>query len=145
LLVVNSVDIPFPSPPLGERPKVILCIDDDPAILRYQRAVLERNGYAVVSVASSREGLGLALRGRFDAVIVDYKMPGLDGHQVASEIRRAWPEMPVIMFSGSDVPASVLGVVSAFVPKLCVDRFLPVVASFVSPTPLQAEFFRLPG
>jgi CheY-like chemotaxis protein len=145
LLVVKSADIPFPSLPLADRAKVILCIDDDPAILRYQRAVLERNGYAVVTVASSREGLGLALRGGFDAVIVDYKMPGLDGHQVASEIRRARPDIPVIMFSGSDVPAAVLDVVSAFVPKLSVDRFLPVVASFVSPITPQVEFCNLPG
>ena len=140
---MNSADIPFTSLP-ADRPKVILCIDDDPAILRYQRAVLERNGYAVVGVTSSREGLCLALRGRFDAVIVDYKMPGLDGHQVAAEIRRARPKTPVIMFSGSDVPATVLSVVSAFVPKLSVDRFLPVVASFVSPTSPRAEFCSLP-
>ena len=141
---MNRADIPFTSPP-AERPKVILCIDDDPALLRFQRAVLERNGYAVVGVTSSREGLHLALRGHFDAVVVDYKMPGLDGHQVASEIRRARPKLPVIMFSGSDVPAAVLRVVSAFVPKLSVDRFLPVVASFVSPITHQAEFYSIPG
>jgi len=122
--------IPSPS---DRNPRVILCIDDDESILRYQRIALERRGYVVVSAASAREGLRLALKVGFDGIIVDYQMPELNGHQVASEIRRANPQTPIIMFSASDVPEAVHRVVNAFVPKTSVHRFLNVVASLVTP------------
>jgi len=119
----------FPHP-RGAR--VLLCIDDDEAILRYERIALERRGYTVVSVASAREGLRLALKAGFDGVIVDYDMPELNGHEVAAAIHRANPETPIIMFSASDVPAAVHDVVSAFVSKPAVRKFLDVVTSLVS-------------
>lgn len=73
--------------------KIILCIDDDDSILRFERALLERSGYAVLIAASAQEGLKLATTCMCDAVLLDYQMPGMNGHKVASQIRlgdRAW-------------------------------------------------------
>ncbi len=124
-----EIPVSIPSAPPT---KVLLCIDDDESILRYQRIALERRGYTVVSVSSAREGLRLALKAGFDGIIIDNDMPELSGHQVASAIHRANPETPIIMFSASNVPAGVHDVVNAFVVKPPVRRFLEVVTSLVS-------------
>ena len=52
--------------------KTILCIDDDEGMLDYQRALLERRGYAVLTAVSARQGLLIAAAARgIAAVIVD--------------------------------------------------------------------------
>ena len=67
-------------------PKIILCIDDDDSMLGYQRALLERRGYKVLTAASARQGLQIAAVCVVAAVIVDYHMPEMNGHEVATEI-----------------------------------------------------------
>jgi CheY-like chemotaxis protein len=99
-------------------PKTILCIDDDDGMLGYQRALLERRGYAVLTAASARQGLQIAAVCMIAAVIVDYHMPEMNGHEVATEMRRLKPEVPIVMVSSDDdVPEQALRVVDAFVPK----------------------------
>ena len=110
--------------------KLILCIDDDPAILSYEKALLENSGYSVTTAASAGEGLGLVTKCKFDAVLLDYEMPGMNGCDVASEIKRVKPELAVILLSGSDVPAYALALVDAFILKLEASRaLLPTIAA----------------
>jgi CheY-like chemotaxis protein len=97
---------------------IILCIDDDEAILHYEKALLERSGYAVLTTSSARRGLRLVRMRQFDAVLLDYEMPGMNGDEVAFEIKLARPGLKVILLSGSDVPSHALAFVDAFVPKL---------------------------
>lgn len=107
----------------------ILCIDDDEAILRYEKALLERSGYAVLSASSGQQGLRLVSGCACNAVLLDYAMPGMSGHQVAVEIKRARPELTVIFVSNSDIPIHSLALVDAFVPKLEASRqLLPTLA-----------------
>jgi CheY-like chemotaxis protein len=109
--------------------RIILCIDDDEAILHYEKALLERSGYAVLTTASAHRGLRLLRMREFDAVLLDYEMPGMNGGKVALEIKLAEPEMKVILLSGSDVPSHALAFVDAFVPKLEANRqLLPMIA-----------------
>jgi CheY-like chemotaxis protein len=80
-----------------------------------------------------------------DAVLLDYEMPGMNGNEVASEIKRIRPELMVIMLSGSEVPTHALALVDAFVPKLEASReLLPMIAELCSrphvPQPKQAGF-----
>ena len=70
--------------------KIILCIDDDAGVLQYQKALLERRGYAVLTASSAREGLQIAAGSGVAAVIVDYQKPE-KGHEVAVEIKRLGP------------------------------------------------------
>jgi DNA-binding response OmpR family regulator len=107
----------------------ILCIDDDEAILRYETALLERSGYAVLTASSGQRGLELISMGPCDAVLLDYAMPRMSGHQVAVEIKRVRPTLTVIFVSNSDVPRHSLALVDAFVPKLEAGRqLLPTLA-----------------
>ena len=104
--------------------KTILCIDDDEAILRYERALLEKSGYAVLTAASGSQALRLVTMCKCDAVLLDFEMPGMNGHEVASKIKLVRPELMIILLSGSDVPSHALANVDAFVPKLEANRQL---------------------
>jgi CheY-like chemotaxis protein len=109
---------------------VVLCIDDDPAILECEQRFLETFGYRVLTALSGTKGLELASVHSVDVVIVDYCMPEMNGPEVAIEIKRLRPHAPVIMLSGAvDIPEKDLKVVDAFVAK---DRLgsqlLPVIA-----------------
>ncbi len=100
----------------GQR-KMLLCIDDSQAVLEYERRILERSGYIVVTESSARRGLRLATIFGFDAVLLDYQMPEMNGHELASEIRRLRPDTPVVMFSGGEIPEETRQLVDAVVPK----------------------------
>jgi CheY-like chemotaxis protein len=109
--------------------KTILCIDDDDGMLRYQRALLERRGYKVLTAASARHGLQIAAICTVAAVIVDYHMPEMNGHEVAIEIKRIRPQIPIVMVSSDDeIPEPALNFVDAFVSKNeRPSRLLPVI------------------
>jgi len=113
--------------------RTILCIDDDDAILFYEKALLERSGYAVITAASAQQGLRLVSMCQCDAVLLDYEMPGMNGHDLAIEIKRVRPELMIVLFSGSEVPACTLPLVDAFLPKLDASRqLLPTIAAVCS-------------
>ncbi|MGB9233780.1 MAG: response regulator [Terriglobales bacterium] len=98
--------------------KMLLCIDDSRAILEYEKTLFETSGYIVITAESPQQGLKLARMTSFDAVLLDYQMPGMNGHQLAMEIRRLRPDTPIIMFSGSElIPEETLELVDAALPK----------------------------
>lgn len=109
--------------------KTILCIDDDDAILGYERALFEKRGYEVLTAASARQGLHIAVDCAVSAVVVDYHMPEMNGHEVAAEIKRLKPQLPIVMVSSDDeIPESALSVIDAFVSKDdAPTRLVPVV------------------
>lgn len=111
--------------------KVILCVDDNDAVLECLKPYLRRRGYVVLTASSGGRGLELFAVHPVDAVIVDGHMPGMDGHRVALQIRRMGPYTPIIMFSGQeDVPNDTWKLVDAFVSKGRTDS-LPSLARVV--------------
>jgi CheY-like chemotaxis protein len=95
----------------------ILCIDDDNAILMYERSLLERSGYSVLTTASARQGLTLAMMSELDAVVLDYHMPEMNGHEVAAAIKKCRPGVLIVMFSASEIPEETFKLADAVVPK----------------------------
>jgi CheY-like chemotaxis protein len=116
---------------------MLLCIDDSPSILEYERRLFEHSGYIVVTVESARRGLRLATLYSFDAVLVDYWMPEMSGQEFAYEIRRLRPETPIVMCSSSEIPEETRQLVDAFVSKDVAHReLLPTVTRICErPTP----------
>jgi CheY-like chemotaxis protein len=110
--------------------KTILCIDDNESVLELQKALLEQRGYTVLTASSARQGLQIAADSGVAAVIVDHHLPEINGHEIALEIKRLSPDIPVVMVSSDEeIPSHVLGVVDAFVPKdEAPTRLLPVLA-----------------
>jgi CheY-like chemotaxis protein len=127
--------------------KTILCIDDDDSMLGYQRALLERRGFAVLTAASARQGLQIAATCAVAAVIVDYHMPEMNGHEVATEIKRLRPQVPIVMVSSDEeIPEHALNVVDAFVSKNeAASRLVPVIARICGESPSRFQETRIPA
>ena len=100
------------------RKPIILCIDDNPDWLLGLKGLLEQEEYEVRVASSGREGLELYASQPVDAVIVDYQMPEMTGDRVAAQIKRANPNVPIVLLSAHDwLPEDVLQAVDAFVAK----------------------------
>ena len=81
----------------------ILVIEDEPSVVAFLRAALERRGYTVVDASSGEEGLERLSGGRFAGVISDIRMPGaVNGAEVHDWIQKNRPELrtKVILISG---------------------------------------------
>src|SRR5581483_12399549 len=78
----------------------ILVIDDEAAIRDSLRMTLEYNGYDFIGAATGQEGLALAEREAPDLVLLDIKMPGMDGMEALSRLRAMNETLPVVIMSG---------------------------------------------
>ncbi|MDA8135218.1 MAG: cache domain-containing protein [Desulfobacteraceae bacterium] len=80
----------------------ILLVDDENYIIEMERAMLERMGYTVSSWSSSGEALEAfrANPDQFDLVITDMAMPKLSGHQLAADLIKIRPDIPVLLLTG---------------------------------------------
>src|SRR3989454_6043775 len=78
----------------------ILVIDDEVAIRDSLRMMLEYEGYDCVGAATGQEGLALAEREAPDLVLLDVKMPGMDGLEVLERLRSMNETLPVVVISG---------------------------------------------
>jgi two-component system, NtrC family, nitrogen regulation response regulator NtrX len=78
----------------------ILVIDDEAAIRDSLKMTLEYEGYEFLAAATGQEGLALAERDTPDLVVLDVKMPGMDGIEVLDRLRAMNEALPVIVISG---------------------------------------------
>jgi DNA-binding response OmpR family regulator len=78
--------------------KRILIVEDDLSIANLQKDYLELSGYAVTIVTSGTEGLQALEQDKFELVILDVMLPGMDGFEVLKRIREA-DEIPVLLVS----------------------------------------------
>src|SRR5262245_37528043 len=78
----------------------ILVIDDEAANRDSLRMILEYEGYEFIGAATGQEGLILAERESPDVVLLDIKMPGMDGLEVLDRLHAAYESLPVIVVSG---------------------------------------------
>lgn len=77
----------------------ILVIEDEPAIREGLVDVLVYHGYDVDAAATGDEGLRLALTGRFDLLLLDIMLPGVDGYTICDRVRAQDREQPIIMLT----------------------------------------------
>src|SRR3977135_3746535 len=78
----------------------ILVIDDEAAIRDSLRMTLEYEGDEVRGAGTGQEGLALAERDAPDLVLLDVKMPGMDGIEVLERLRNMNESVPVVVVSG---------------------------------------------
>jgi CheY-like chemotaxis protein len=80
----------------------VLLIDDEPDILNVFRLLAERSGEMTIQTAlNAEEGFSQLEKRRFDAIIVDYDMPGINGIQFLKILRSRKDTTPVIFFTGA--------------------------------------------
>ncbi len=82
----------------------VLVIDDEQGIRHLLDTLLSRKGYDIVLADNGRKGLELFRRERPDVVVLDLKMPEMDGVAVLQQIRRLTPDQPVIILTGAATP-----------------------------------------
>jgi CheY-like chemotaxis protein len=85
----------------------VLVVDDDPLVLASAGAMLEDLGHRAVEAEDGERALARLRAGaEVDLVITDYGMPGMSGLQLAEELRRLRPGLPVLLATGyGEVPA----------------------------------------
>ncbi|MDO8837081.1 MAG: response regulator [Vicinamibacterales bacterium] len=82
--------------------KTILLVDDQADVRRILKRMLSSLGYAVLAAEGGDEALSLEREheDRIDVLLTDLEMPGMDGRQLAAEVRRRRPDIGVLFLSG---------------------------------------------
>jgi CheY-like chemotaxis protein len=97
---------------------VVLCVDDDDAILRMIKTALECDGYTVLTATNGPAGLDAFSLQAVNVVVLDYEMPGMNGGELAVAMKRLKPEVPKLLFTGcAEIPANAAKAVEGFCTK----------------------------
>ena len=86
----------------------LLIIEDEAAIRTGLMDVLVYHGYDVESAADGPAGLEMALSGRFDLILLDVMLPGMDGFEICNRIRAQDRDQPVIMLTAKSTDEDII-------------------------------------
>jgi CheY-like chemotaxis protein len=107
----------------------LLCIDDLPQALVLRKATLESHGYSVKIASSSYGAMKLLEEGPVAAVLLEYKLEGMDAEAVACHIKQRFPNLPIILLSAySELAERILWLVDEYVMKSELpERLVPII------------------
>ena len=91
--------------------KKILVIDDEVDFLKALGGYLKREGYAVSTCSSCRRGLNRAKKEPYDLILVDIKMPGMDGIDAIKQIERVRRKAQFIIITGYAITEDVVSLI----------------------------------
>lgn len=114
----------------GNKPPLILVVDDDRAYLRIRKAMLEREGYHVIGASTAGEAIQVLRENAVCLTISDHMLTGTNGTRLAVRLKEIKPGVPIIIYSGTR-PDS-LKSVDAFMEKgESPAKFLSLVADIL--------------
>jgi CheY-like chemotaxis protein len=121
----------------------ILVVEDEADLLYLVRAGLEADGYQVLAAASAEEALGVLGRAKPDAMVLDLRLPGMDGLELLRLVRRQGgrlANLPVIVMSahasaGTKRTARELGVTLYVVKPFALHALRDAVGGALDQTP----------
>jgi CheY-like chemotaxis protein len=113
---------PMPSPTL-------LYIDDLPQTLKLRKATLESHGYCVKIALNGHAALKMLEEASVAAVLLEYKMEGMDAEAMACHIKQRFPKVPIILLSAySEMPERILCLIDECVMKSeLLERLVPTI------------------
>jgi CheY-like chemotaxis protein len=94
---------------------IVLCVEDHPIYLDLRRKVLEKDGYRVIGVTNTNDALEALREAPVCCTIADHMLQGSTGVELAAEMKKIKPDVPIILFSGK-MPER-LGNVDVYVNK----------------------------
>jgi DNA-binding NtrC family response regulator len=126
----------------------ILVVDDEASIRRTLREILEYEDFSVEEAVDGQDALDKARESRYDLVLLDVKMPRLDGLEVLGTLSTEMPEVPVVMISGhgtieTAVEATKLGAFDFIEKPPDLNRLLLTIRNALDRGQLEAENRRM--
>ncbi len=119
---------------------VVLCVEDDDAILDLHTIVLERAGYTVMSAGGATEALRLLLENHIDVVVSDHVHPEPAGLDLFRAMKQHKPEVPILLCTGLVEPPPEALYANDFLVKTAGSRaLLEHVAALLRQSPAQKE------
>jgi CheY-like chemotaxis protein len=124
---LNTLPVTFAKP-------LILCIEDEALALGIRKKVLEQDGYNVIGVTKAADALTTLRESPVCAIIADHMLSGTTGMELAKEMKKMKPDVPIILFSGAlpehltcvdvfvnkgEPTATFLGIVRGVVERYC--------------------------
>jgi CheY-like chemotaxis protein len=117
------------APRLGK--PLVLCIEDNEAQLQLRKQILENDGFLVVNAKNAEVAIAIAREAPVSLVIADHMLSGAGGPQLAGEIKKVKPDVPVVLYSGR-LPDSMENV-DCFINKAeSIPRFLLIIRDLVN-------------
>lgn len=113
---------------------MVLCIEDEPIHLLLRKKVLENDGYTVIGVSTAAEAIATLKETHICVIIADHMLQGTTGVELADEMKKIKPDVPIILFSGKlpehlnnvdvyvnkgEPTASFLGILRGVVQRSC--------------------------
>ena len=86
---------------MSHEPATILLVDDEELLRAGVQEMLEMSGYSVITATNGHEAMACLKQNAIDLVITDLVMPKMDGVDFVEQLRQIWPDVPVIVVSGS--------------------------------------------
>ena len=129
--------------------RLILSVDDEPAILLTRHKILERAGYDVLSAKDGEQALHLFASQQVDLVLLDYVMPGLDGGAVAEQMKRCRRDVPIVLITASPIPEETVTCVDHRIvkgqgPVLLLEKIAQLLVPLSTPSPPSPGVGRFP-
>lgn len=124
-------------------PYRVLVVDDEPPISEVARAILESQGYEVLTAVDGVEGLHSLSKSLPDLIISDLNMPRMSGFEFLAVVRQRFPHIATIAMSGGystgEVPLGILA--DAFVHKgnYTIQELSDQVGKLLAASPLRSE------
>jgi two-component system, NtrC family, response regulator AtoC len=126
----------------------VLVIDDDAAIARSIRRILETDGFKIEAADTGERGIHLALQNRYDLLLLDLRLGNMDGLEVLRRVKEEIPEQLVIMVTGfanvaSAVEAMKRGAYDYIQKPFSADELMLAVDKALQTVALQREIEEL--
>jgi len=91
----------------------ILAVEDEAAMADLLRSALSEEGHLVTIATDGQQAVALARTGRFDLLVLDLMLPGMDGFEVARQLRRARIQTPILVLTARDRSQDIVAALDA--------------------------------
>ncbi|MBI5198622.1 MAG: sigma-54-dependent Fis family transcriptional regulator [Nitrospirae bacterium] len=128
--------------------KKILVVDDDNEVKDILLEMLEKKGFSPIGVSGGRQAINIFNRDTPDAVLLDLRMPDMDGIETMKELKKIDPDVPIIIITAyGDIPTAVevikLGAYDFLVKPIKTDILSVILKRAIEKLELKREIKRL--